>query len=98
MAKWNLLCWQEIPSLVEAKDDDGNHKIQLSDRFQELIDMAAMRRKLAGTDQYLMEWCKTGTEERDGSAVQVAEAVAAEVEARFDDIKAEAIRLSDEPT
>lgn len=98
MAKWNLLCWQEIPSLVEAKDDDGTHKIQLSDRFQELIDMAAMRRKLAGTDQYLMEWCKTSTEERDGSAVQVAEAVAAEVEARFDDIKAEAIRLSDEPT
>lgn len=97
MAKWTLLCWQEIPSLVEATDAEGTHKIQLSDRFQELIDMAAMRRKLAGTDAYLMEWAKQTTQEREGSAVEVAEAVAAEVEAQFEHIKAEAIRLSEEP-
>lgn len=98
MAKWTILCWQEIPSLVEATDADGTHKIQLSDRFQELIDMAAMRRKLAGTDAYLMEWSKQASQEKDGTAVQVAEAVAAEVESRFEDIKAEAIRLSEEQT
>ena len=96
MAKWTTLCWQEIPSVVEASDDDGTHKVQLSERFQELIDMIAMRRKLAGTDAYLMEWSKQATEEREGAAQEVAEAVAAEIEARYEDIKATAIKLSDE--
>jgi hypothetical protein len=95
MAKWTALCWQEIPSVIEASDDDGTHKVQLSTRFQELIDMIAMRRKLAGTDAYLMEWRKEPTQERDGSATEVAEAVSAEIEARYEDIKAEAIRLSE---
>lgn len=96
MAKWTILCWQEIPSVVEAKDDAGTHKVQLSERFQELIDMIAMRRKLAGTDAYLMEWDKQPSQERDGSAQEVAEAVAAEIEARYEDIKAESIRLTEE--
>ena len=95
MAKWTVLCWQEIPSVVEATDDDGTHKVQLSERFQELIDMAAMRRKLAGTDAYLMAWEKQPVEERAGTAKDVAEAVAADIEARFESIKEDAIRASD---
>ena len=51
--KYCILYWQEIPSFVEATDGETKQKIQLSDRFQELIDKAAMRRKLAGTDAYL---------------------------------------------
>ena len=96
MAKWTVLCWQEIPSVVEAKDDEGAHKIQLSQQFQELIDMIAMRRNLAGTDAYLMEWRKEDVQEREGSAHHVAEAVAAEIEARYETIKEEAIRKTNE--
>ena len=95
MAKWTTLCWQEIPSAVEASDESGTHKVQLSGRFLELIDMAAMRRKLAGTDEYLMQWAKQPSQERDGSAVDVAEAVAAEIEARYDEIKAEALSATE---
>ena len=94
MAKWTVLCWQEIPSVVEAKDDDGSHKVQLSQRFQELIDLVAMRRNLAGTDDYLMEWRKEAMQERDGSAHAVAEAVAAELEERYETIKDEALQTS----
>jgi hypothetical protein len=92
MAKVTLLCWQEIPSAVEVKDAQGVQKVQLSARFLELIDMVAMRRKLAGTDEYLMQWRKEKLPDRDGSATDVANAVAGEIEARYEEIKAQALR------
>ncbi len=92
MATYQLLCWQEIPSVVEARDEKGVYKEQLSQKFQVLIDQAAMERKLAGTDAYLEQWNKTPKEERAGSAFDVAKQVADEVESRFLKIKAEALK------
>ena len=89
MAKVTILCWQDIPSVVEAKEAGASHKIQLSARFQELIDLVAMRKKLAGTDEYLMHWSKGRPEQRDGGAEEVARAVAGEIEARYDTIRAQ---------
>ena len=86
-----VLCWQEIPSVVEAKDASGTHKVQLSQRFQELIDLIAMRRGLAGTDSYLMEWGKQAQADREEDAKSAAESLAAEIEARYQEIKTEAL-------
>lgn len=94
MAKVTLMCWQEIPSAVEVKDADGTKKVQLSGRFLELIDMAAMRRKLAGTDDYLMQWRKEKLPDREGKAGDVARTVADEIEARYEQIKEEALRAN----
>lgn len=94
MAEYAILYWQEIPSLVEAKDEDGTYKIQLSEKFQELIDHAAMKRGLAGTDAYLEEWTRGEAQQRDGSAEEVAKAVAGETEASYKDIKAAALEAS----
>ena len=69
MATYQVLYWQEIPSLVEARDSDGVKKIQLSDKFQALIDEAAMRRDFAGTDAYIEEWNKGPKTEQDGSCL-----------------------------
>ena len=91
MSKLKILSWQEIPSVVEAKDASGSHKIQLSQKFQELIDLLAMRRGSAGTDNYLMEWHKEAQPDREGDAKTVAESLAAEIEARYEQIKAEAL-------
>ena len=77
--------------MVEAKDASGSHKVQLSQKFQELIDLIAMRRGLAGTDQYLMEWGKQAQPDRDGEPKAAAESLAAEIEARYDKIKADAL-------
>ncbi len=77
--------------MVEARDASGSHKVQLSSRFQELIDMLAMRRGLAGTDQYLEEWRRGRPVERQGDAISAATALAEEIEAKFDEIKAAAI-------
>lgn len=91
MSKLTVLCWQEIPSLVEAKDASGAHKIQLSQKFQELIDLIAMRRDLAGSDTYLMEWRKEARPDREGDARTAAESLAAEIEATYEQIKADAL-------
>lgn len=93
MARYMVTSWQNIPSMVEARDDVGRHKVQLSARFQELIDHVAMRSKLAGTDAYLQQWKKQAGRQRDGSAQQVAQSVADELEARFDSIKEHAMTL-----
>ena len=92
MAKVQILRWQEIPSMVEARDEGGAKKIQLSEKFQALIDEAAMRRKLAGTDAYLEEWNKSKPEDRDGAAADVVKQVADEIESRFIEIRDAALK------
>lgn len=91
MTQGTILSWQEIPSMVEARNGRDRHKIQLSQRFQELIDMIAMRRGLDGTDDYLSEWRKNPPEDREGTAQEVAEAMAKELEDRYEEIRAEAV-------
>ena len=58
MARYRILYWHHIPSLVEAMDGEEVHKEVLSPRFQELIDRVAMKRKVTGTEAYLEGWRK----------------------------------------
>ena len=94
MATYQILYWQEIPSLVEARDDNGVKKIQLDQKFQGLIDEAAMRRKFAGTDAYLEEWSKGPKTEAEGNAESVAQSVANEIEERFTEIRDKALEVT----
>ena len=48
-----------------------------------------MKKKLAGTDEYLIQWNKGAPEEREGAPETVATAVAGDIEARYDAIRAE---------
>ena len=91
MATYQILYWQEIPSQVDARDSAGSHKEMLSQRFQELIDVAATKRNLTESDDYIAGWSKGEKTERPGSATDVAKLVAAELEAKFDAIRAAAI-------
>jgi len=93
MAQCTIVSWQEIPSMVEGREGRARHKVQLSDRFQELIDMIAMRRGLSDSDAYMNEW-RRESQAREGSPEEAAAALAAEIEARYDAIRAEAIRLT----
>ena len=93
MAEYSILYWQDIPSLVEARDENGVHKLQLDRKFQELIDAVAMRKGLAGTDAYLEPWRRGEPVTRDGSAEAVASAVKEEIESQYPSIKAAALEL-----
>ena len=95
MATYQVTYWQEIPSQVDAREAGGKaHKLMLSQRFQELIDIVATKRNLDSSDDYIAQWAKGEKQERVGSAEQVARAVADEFEAQFADIRKKAPELS----
>ncbi len=73
MASLVITYWRDIPSQVIAKAGRTSEKRMLPDRFQEAIDMAAMRSGAAGTDDYLAEW-------RRGAPAECSDDLAAEVD------------------
>ncbi len=84
MARYRVLSWKDVPSLVEAVDDEGSAQVPLSPRFQELIDALAMREGASGEDAYLAGWERGPEQARAGRAGAVAAEVAAELEASFE--------------
>ena len=82
MATYKILYWQEIPTQVRAEDATDDVTLALPPKFLEQIDRLAVQRGLQQADDYLAQWRWSEEEERDGSAQDVAEAVAAELEAK----------------
>ena len=90
MASYHIIAWKNVPAMVEARDASETVTCQLSDRFQQLIDSVAMRLGLQDQDAYLDLWSRGDAQERAGGAAEVADAVAAELEARFSEFIADA--------
>jgi len=84
MAEYQITRWREIPSMVTARDAGGTAKVSLPNRFQEAIDEVAMQAGAAATDAYLAGWVQDAWQTREGSAAEVADAVAAELDAEWD--------------
>ena len=91
MTTYTILYWQEIPSLIEAKDGESASKAQLSERFQDLIDKAAMRRALAGTDAYIEGFKKGSSIEIEGSPEEAVRLVKDDLEGQFEEIATAAL-------
>ena len=81
MANLIVTYWRDIPSAVSVKAGRREEKRMLADRFQEAIDMAAMRGDATDTDSYLADW-------RRAEPVPVEDDLAAEVEKAKADIEA----------
>ena len=94
MATYRVIAWKEIPASVEAQDGPDTATVELSERFQMLIDSVAMQRGLHGSDEYLDSWTRGDPLERPGTAREVADAVAAELEGRFAEFAARAFTLA----
>jgi hypothetical protein len=82
MATYQIMYWHDIPIQVRARDAGGRVSAQLPQRFQEAIDQAAMAAGLIGSDDYTAAFHWGETQERAGSAEEVAAAVAAEIDAQ----------------
>jgi cvfA/B/C family virulence factor len=91
MAEYRITYWQDIPCQVDAYCGAEHIKVPLGDRFQTLIDAAAMREGVVGTDAYLERWRVGPVISRAGTPREVADAVAADLEAQFDQIRAAAL-------
>ncbi len=81
MATYQILFWHDIPVQVRARDAGGRVSKPLPIRFQEAVDQAAMAAGLAGSDEYTNLFAWAESQERPGSAAEVAETLAAELDA-----------------
>ncbi len=83
MAKLITVYWRDIPAQVIAKAGRKTAKVQLSQRFLDAIDMAAMRAGKGSTDEYLEDWRREQIECGDDLKAEV-EAAADQLEQQFE--------------
>jgi hypothetical protein len=62
MAKLTIVYWRDIPAQIIGRAGRQTFKKQLSHRFQEAIDRAAMRAGRGSSDAYLSEWRREARE------------------------------------
>lgn len=86
MVKKILVYWRDIPAQVIVQRGGTREKVQLSSRFQEAIDQAAMRAGKGGSDAYLAEWRRESSAgDSTGDLRELAEMEASRIEADFSD-------------
>jgi hypothetical protein len=79
-----IVYWRDIPAQVIVGKGRTGAKVQLSERFEQAIDRAAMKVGARDADAYLAEWRKVPSGAKDGDPAEVAAAEAARLEADYD--------------
>ena len=85
MAKLILISWRDVPSQVIVKKGRETVRKQLSPRFQEAVDRAAMRAGRGSSDAYLADWKRSEPRECGNDPEAEASAEVARLEARYGD-------------
>lgn len=85
MAALIIISWRDIPAQVIVKQGRETAKVQLTHRFQEAVDRAAMRAGKGGSAAYLADWKRSDPRPVSGDLNAVAQAEAALIEARYSD-------------
>jgi hypothetical protein len=80
-----VISWRDIPSQVIVKRGRETGKVQLSARFQEAIDRAAMRAGKGSSEAYMADWRRSAPRPCGDDLQAQANAAAAELEARYSD-------------
>jgi len=93
VATYRIVAWRGVPASVEVSDATESVTRQLSERFQMLIDSAAMQLGIHESDAYIEQWTRGEPEERAGTAQEVADAVVTELENRFPEFIGQAFRV-----
>lgn len=91
MAQVTVVYWRDIPAQVIVKAGRKAAKRELSARFQEAIDMAAMRAKAIGTDAYLNDWRRDVVAECDGDLEVEADKWLAQLDDDYNDARIAAL-------
>ena len=85
MASLIVISWRDIPSQVVVKRGRETGKVQLSARFQEAIDRAAMRAGKGGSEAYIADWKRSPPRSCGEDLQAEAASEAALLEARYSD-------------
>ena len=88
MARYQILYWEHIPLGVKATDVNGTVRENLPARFQAAVENASSRAGHDSAAAYtsMFKWGKE--QERDGTAKEVAAAVAQEMDETWDEDEA----------
>ena len=84
MADRIVVFWRDIPAQVIIKQGRKSAKRELSLRFTEAIDMAAMRTGAAESGDYLAEWRKADPVQVSDDLEAEADKAVAELEEAYD--------------
>jgi hypothetical protein len=85
MGALTIISWRDIPAQVIVKRGREAAKVQLSQRFQEAVDRAAMRAGKGSSDAYLADWKRSEPVSCGDDLQAEAAAEAARIEARYSD-------------
>ena len=91
MPRITIVRWRDIPAQVIVGSGRGAGKAVLPVRFEQAIDRAAMRAGLRGEDAYLAQWRREDAGQAEGEPAEVAAALAAQMEAEYDDARLRAL-------
>ena len=80
-----IISWRDIPAQVIVKRGRETAKVQLSARFQEAVDRAAMRAGKGSSDAYLADWKRSDPRPCGEDLHAEVAAEAAKLEARYTD-------------
>ena len=88
MARYQILYWEHIPLGVKATDVNGTVRENLPARFQEAVENAASRAGQTTAAAYtsMFKWGKE--QEKEGTAAEVAAAVAKELDETWNEDEA----------
>ncbi len=86
-----IVYWRDIPAQVIVGKGRRAAKKQLTERFEQAIDRAAMKIGAKDADAYLAEWRKADPYVVEGETAQVAEAETARLEAEYDQVRLKAL-------
>jgi hypothetical protein len=83
MADVVIVYWRDIPAQVIVGKGRAAAKVQLPERFEQAIDRCAMKIGAKDADAYLAEWRKAPPYQVDGEAADIAQSVAAKLDADY---------------
>jgi hypothetical protein len=85
MGALSIISWRDIPAQVVVKRGRESAKVQLSARFQQAVDRAAMRAGRGSSDAYLADWQRSAPRQCGDDLRAEAAAEAARLEQRYTD-------------
>ena len=91
MASLSIISWRDIPAQVVGRRGRETAKAQLSARFQEAVDRAAMRAGRGSSNAYLADWKRSAPRPCGEDIAAEVAAEAARIEARYSDEYLEAL-------
>jgi hypothetical protein len=86
-----IVFWRDIPAQVIVGQGRRGSKVQLSERFEQAIDRAAMKSGARDTDAYLAEWRRAAPYPVEGDPDEVARSEAARLETEYDTARLRAL-------